>query len=124
MTIGTAWRRSRSPIAQPSVPTCGTRHAAAARRALPDAAVQFAEEPAMSYRRFRWFLFIVVCSLLALGGHAATVAADHLRPAFLPAPPTLSDDSAAAPPRGVFIVAGQHFTPGGRVYLALYDQMG
>ena len=78
----------------------------------------------MIARPIRWFAFVTLFGLLALGvGGSAHVAA-QVRPAFLPASPTLTDDSALAPARGVFTVAGQHFTPGGRVYLALYDQMG
>ena len=78
----------------------------------------------MIARPFRWFAFVTLFGLLALGASNAAVAADQLRPAFAPASPTLTDDSALAPARGVFTVAGQGFTPGGRVYLALYDQMG
>jgi hypothetical protein len=78
----------------------------------------------MIARPIRSFAFVTLVGLLALGATNAAVAADHLRPAFGPASPTLTDDSALAPARGVFTVAGQHFTPGGHVYLALYDQMG
>jgi hypothetical protein len=75
-------------------------------------------------RCIRLFAFLTLFSLLALGvAHAVPVAADHLRPSFMP-PPIVTDVSAAAPARGVFTVAGRQFSPGGRVYLALYDQMG
>jgi len=38
--------------------------------------------------------------------------------------PTLTDDSPATRTPDLFTVAGADFTPGGRVYLAVYDQMG
>lgn len=78
----------------------------------------------MIARPLRWFAFVSLVGLLALGvGGSAHVAA-QVRPSVAPASPTLTDASAAAPARGVFTVAGQGFTPGGRVYLAIYDQMG
>lgn len=86
----------------------------------------------MVTRRVRFFALVTLLGLLALGvGSAAEVAADHMRP-FPAAPvPTLIDVSLPAPTTGLFTattglfsVAGHEFTPGGRVYLAIYDQMG
>ena len=67
-------------------------------------------------------LFAVVAALVGLAVLAGPVGADHHRD---PAPvPTLTDVSATTRTPALFTVAGADFTAGGRVYLAIYDQMG
>src|SRR5215203_7013438 len=63
---------------------------------------------------------IVGIAAIALGNSGA-VAAD-IRPSV--AIPSLTDVSATTQTPRLFTVTGNGFTPGGRVYLAIYDQMG
>jgi hypothetical protein len=76
-------------------------------------------------RRIRMFTLTMAIGVLALGfGGAAADEADHPRPAA-PAPaPNLTDVSATTQTPRLFTVTGTDFTPGGRAYLAVYDQMG
>jgi hypothetical protein len=71
------------------------------------------------------FALTMAIGVLALGfGGTAADEADHPRPAA-PAPaPNLIDVSATTQTPALFTVTGTDFTPGGRVYLAIYDQMG
>jgi hypothetical protein len=89
----------------------------------------------MRTRRIRTFALTTALALLALGlGGTARVAADEngtgagptgREAALAPAPPpSLADVSATTQTPALFTVAGKGFTPGGRVYLAIYDQMG
>lgn len=76
-------------------------------------------------RPMRWLAFATLFGLLTLGVvRGVTVVASQLRPSDLRPTPALTDVSATDPRPGVFTVAGQGFTPGGRVYLAIYDPMG
>src|SRR5688500_3434071 len=71
--------------------------------------------------RFSWrFTMIVGIADIALG-HGNAGAAD-IRPSV--ATPSLVDVSATTETPRLFTVTGNGFTPGGRVYLAIYDQMG
>jgi hypothetical protein len=75
----------------------------------------------------RAFALTAALALLALGlGGTARVAADPwpTDPGFAAPAPTLTDASAATQTPWLFTVAGEGFTPEGRVYLAVYDQMG
>ena len=74
----------------------------------------------MRTRRIRSFALPTALALLALtlGGPAAVGAEP-------PAPvPSLVDGSAITQTPRLFTVTGKDFTAGGRVYLAVYDQMG
>jgi hypothetical protein len=71
--------------------------------------------------RFSWrFAMIVGIAAITLGN--GTVGATDLRPSV--ATPSLVDVSATTLTPRLFTVTGSGFTPGGRVYLAIYDQMG
>lgn len=74
----------------------------------------------LSHRRSRAVVLLALAALLLTGGATAGRAANP--PAA--AGPTLTDVSAATQTPALFTVAGADFTPGGRVYLAVYDQMG
>jgi hypothetical protein len=75
----------------------------------------------MRTRRIGAVALTAAIGLLAL---AAPARADDWW-ADAPAPaPSLTDVSAGTQTPRLFTVAGQDFTPGGRVYLAVYDQMG
>ena len=73
-------------------------------------------------------LFAVVAAIVGLAALGGPVGADHYRdpaPAPVSAPvPTLTDASATTQTPTLFTVTGADFTAGGRVYLAIYDQMG
>ena len=71
--------------------------------------------------RFSWrFAMIIGVAAITLGNGNA--AAADLCPSV--AIPSLADVSAATETTRLFTVTGNGFTPGGRVYLAIYDQMG
>src|SRR5690606_1638571 len=77
----------------------------------------------------RWIVTFGVAGVLALllggatGGRLA--AADPGMAGASAAPlPSLTDVSAGTRTPDLFTVAGTDFTPGGLVYLAVYDQMG
>jgi hypothetical protein len=71
--------------------------------------------------RFSWrFAMIVGITAIALGNGSAGATA--IRPSV--AIPSLTDVSATTQTPRLFTVTGNGFTPGGRVYLAIYDQMG
>ena len=98
--------------------------------------------------RFSWrFALVVGIAALALGNAARTRARRRFgRPALIhatdrianalfgdeasapasasPRVPSLTDVSATTQTARLFTVTGKDFTPGGRVYLAIYDQMG
>src|SRR5215218_1882924 len=63
---------------------------------------------------------IVGIAAIALGNSGATAA--DIRPSV--AIPSLTDVSAKTQTPRLFTVTGNGFTPGGGVYLAIYDQMG
>ena len=68
-----------------------------------------------------------VLALLALGGATGgrPAAADPGLAGASAAPlPSLTDVSAGTQTPDLFTVTGTDFTPGGQVYLAVYDQMG
>jgi hypothetical protein len=73
-------------------------------------------------------LLAVVAAFLSLVTLGGAVAADHYRdpvPAPVAVPvPSLTDVSATSQTPTLFTVTGKDFTSGGRVYLAVYDQMG
>lgn len=77
----------------------------------------------MHSRRNLTVALITVLSVLATGD-SGRVAADHLRaPVSAPAVPSLTNVSATTRTPALFTVTGADFTAGGRVYLAIYDQM-
>ena len=69
--------------------------------------------------RLRPVLLLALLGLLVLGGTVTPAAARQPVPV-----PTLTDVSATTRTPALFTVTGLDFTPGGRVYLAIYDQMG
>jgi hypothetical protein len=71
-------------------------------------------------RQARPALLLALLALLAFGGHAA-LARDAGRLGVGPSLTTVSPTNQTA---RLFTVAGAGFTPGGRVYLAIYDAMG
>jgi hypothetical protein len=78
-------------------------------------------------RRPRLVLVLALLGLLALGATMGgrDAAADPWWEDAAAAPvPSLADVSAGTQTPDLFTVAGQDFTAGGRVYLAVYDQMG
>ena len=76
----------------------------------------------------RWIVTFGVAGVLTLLLGATTggrLAADPGLAGASAAPlPSLADVSAGTRTPELFTVAGADFTPGGRVYLAVYDQMG
>ena len=71
--------------------------------------------------RFSWrFAMVVGIAAVALG-IASAGAADTRQPVPVP---SLTDVSATTQSARLFTVTGKDFTAGGRVYLAIYDQMG
>jgi hypothetical protein len=78
-----------------------------------------------SIRLVRPVLLAALLSLALLGPVTVlAAAADPLRLAPVAAAPTLNPGATSARAPWLFTVTGQGFTPGGRVYLAVYDQMG
>ena len=70
---------------------------------------------------------LALLALLALGGATGgrPAAADPGWGEAVAAPvPNLTDVSSGTRTPDLFTVTGKDFTPGGRVYLAVYDQMG
>jgi hypothetical protein len=89
-------------------------------------------QAAMRISRFSWrFALIVGIAALTLGMGSAGAADSDDRianalfddPVLVPVP-SLTDVSATTQTARLFTVTGTGFTPGGRVYLAIYDQMG
>jgi hypothetical protein len=76
----------------------------------------------MRTRRIVTVALTAAIGLLALAAPAR--ADDWSDDAPWAAAPSLADASAATQTPRLFSVTGQGFTPGGRVYLAVYDQMG
>ena len=78
-------------------------------------------------RRRQPVLLLAFVSLLALASTAtrAVAAPGPAAPTGVPsAIPTLTATSATTQPVGTITVTGEAFTPGGRVYVALYDPWG
>ena len=78
-------------------------------------------------RRRQPVLLLAFVSLLALASTAAgaVAAPGPAAPTGVPsAIPTLIGTSATTQPVGTITVTGEAFTPGGRVYVALYDPWG
>ena len=69
-------------------------------------------------------LVAVAAALVCLATFGGTVGADHHRNPVPALAPRLIDVSARTHPSDLFTVTGMDFTPRGRVYLAIYDQMG
>jgi hypothetical protein len=70
-------------------------------------------------RRMRHLLVLALLSLALLLGPAASVQAQNAADG-----PTLVSAAATFGVTGGVTIAGEGFTPGGWVYLAIYDQMG
>ncbi len=68
--------------------------------------------------RRQLLLLLVLVSLIVLGASTttATQAVSRL--------PTLTDAVATTPESGMVTVSGEGFSPGGAVYVALYDRWG
>jgi hypothetical protein len=65
-------------------------------------------------------LILTILGLVVCGSSLAHTAAAQVLPGTTP----LLIASASAPAAGTALLTGQHFTPGGEVYFALYDQWG
>lgn len=80
----------------------------------------------LGLRRCRPFvLMAMLLSLAVLGStapHASAATSAVDAPDVVPSGPILTSAAATSPELGTIVVAGQDFTPGGRVYVALYDQ--
>jgi hypothetical protein len=66
------------------------------------------------------FLILTILGLAVLGSPLAQTGATHVLPGTTP----LLIAPASVPAPGTALLTGQHFTPGGEVYIALYDQWG
>src|SRR3954451_20889066 len=70
---------------------------------------------------------ILAVALMAAFGLLTLVTpaqADNRQMTTSPPVPSLTDVSATTQTPALFTITGNDFTPGGRVYLAIYDQMG
>ncbi len=67
---------------------------------------------------------LIFVSFVACWGAVASAAAAQKTMDLTVSTPTMYDDAAEDRAPGTIIVAGRVFTPGGQVYLALYDQWG
>jgi hypothetical protein len=70
---------------------------------------------------------ILAVALMAAVGLLTLVTpaqADNRRMTTSPPVPSLTNVSATTQTPALFTITGNDFTPGGRVYLAIYDQMG
>lgn len=87
---------------------------------------------ALRTSRFSWRFALVVgitALTLGMGSAGAANSDDRIANALFDDPirvpvPSLTDVSATTETLRLFTVTGTGFTPGGRVYLAIYDQMG
>jgi hypothetical protein len=71
--------------------------------------------------RFGWRFAMAVGIVAVTLGIGSAAAADTSEPVTVP---SLTDVSATTQTAHLFTVSGKDFSPGGRVYLAIYDQMG
>jgi hypothetical protein len=78
----------------------------------------------MTRSRPHRILVAVTAALVCFATVGGTVAADHHRDPIPTFAPRLIDVSARTHTPDLFTVTGMDFTPRGRVYLAIYDEMG
>ena len=71
--------------------------------------------------RHRFVLIIAILGLVALGGQVAHASNTQVAPVDSP---LLIEASATHQSPELVVVRGQNFTPGGAVYVVLYDQWG